>query len=176
MSVGRKAAVPALPRVALAALAALALAGCLADEERTPAGPAPPFTLPDLAGEPVSLADFAGRVVVVDFWATWCEPCKQQIPVLNRFQREHGSSGVAVLGVAVDAGGREVVAPFAEEHGIQYPVLLGSESLARDYGVPGFPALVVVDATGRLDALHLGVITPEELEAAVAQARSATPD
>jgi thiol-disulfide isomerase/thioredoxin len=155
-------------RRAAGALLALAVAGCLA-EERAPAGPAPPFALPDLDGREVTLAEHAGRVVVVDFWATWCEPCKHQIPVLNRFQREHPD--VAVLGVAVDAGGREAVAPFAEEHDIQYPVLLGSESLARDYGVPGFPALVVVDAAGLLDSLHLGVITPEELEEAVAQAR-----
>jgi len=159
----------ALPlRRAAAALLALGLAGCLA-EERPAAGPAPPFALPDLEGREVSLADLAGRTVVVDFWATWCEPCKQQIPVLNQFHRRHPE--VSVLGVAVDAGGREAVAPFAEEHGIEYPVLMGSESLARDYGVPGFPALVVVDPQGRLDSLHLGVITPEELEEAVSQAR-----
>lgn len=149
--------------------AAVALAfgafGCLAEDP--PAyGPAPPFTLPDLAGESVSLADFAGRIVVVDFWATWCEPCKQQIPVLNQFHRQRPD--VAVLGVAVDAGGRDAVAPFADQHRIEYPVLLGSESLARDYGVPGFPALVVIDRAGRLDSLHLGVITPEELAEAVA--------
>jgi hypothetical protein len=64
-----------------------------------------------------------------------------------------------------------VVEPFAEEHGIEYPVLLGSESLARDYGVPGFPALVVVDASGHLDSMHLGVITLEELASAVEQAQ-----
>lgn len=154
---------------ALAAALALGLAGCLA-EEPLEAGPAPPFTLPDLEGRPVSLESFAGRIVVVDFWATWCEPCKQQIPVLNYFQRRNPE--VAVLGVAVDAGGREAVAPFAAEHGIEYAVLLGSESLARDYGVPGFPALVVVDAEGRLDSLHLGVITPEDLDEAVARART----
>jgi thiol-disulfide isomerase/thioredoxin len=160
----------ALPRRSRAAavLLALGLAGCLV-EEPPPAGPAPPFALPDLDGREVALADHAGRIVVVDFWATWCEPCKQQIPVLNQFHRRHPD--VAVLGVAVDAGGREAVAPFAEEHGIAYPVLLGSESLARDYGVPGFPALAVVDARGLLDSLHLGVITPEELEEAVAKAR-----
>ena len=144
------------------------LAGCLVDEHAE-AGPAPPFTLPDLDGRPVSLSDFAGRPVVVDFWATWCEPCKQQIPVLNHFQRQVAESGVVVLGVAVDAGGREAVAPLAEEHGIEYLVLLGNESLARAYGVPGFPALVVVDAEGRLDSMHLGVITPEDLAEAVEQ-------
>jgi thiol-disulfide isomerase/thioredoxin len=141
-------------------------AGCLAEER--PGGPAPPFTLSDLDGQELSLADLAGRIVVVDFWATWCEPCKAQIPVLNAFQREHPE--VTVLGVAVDAGGREVVEPFAREHAITYRVLLGSESLARDYGVPGFPALAIVDAAGRLDGLHLGVITPEALEEAVAAA------
>lgn len=159
-----------LPRRAAATLLLLALAGCLVDEQQE-AVPAPPFTLPDLDGRPVSLADFAGRVVLVDFWATWCEPCKQQIPVLNQFHRRHPE--VTVLGVSVDAGGREAVAPFAAEHGIEYPVLLGSESLARDFGVPGFPALVVVDADGRLDSLHLGVITPEGLEEAAGRAAAA---
>lgn len=155
-------------QVALAVSSLLGAAGCVAEEPAV-AGPAPPFELPALDGATVSLAGLAGGVVVVDFWATWCEPCKQQIPVLNDFQRRHPD--VAVLGVAVDAGGRDVVAPFAAEHEIAYRVLLGSESLAREYGVPGFPALVVVDAEGRLDSLHLGVVTPEDLEAAVAQAR-----
>lgn len=152
----------------VAAGALLGAIGCVADEPAA-AGPAPPFELSDLEGATVSLAALAGEVVVVDFWATWCEPCKQQIPVLNLFQREHPE--LALLGIAVDAGGRDVVAPFAAEHEIAYRVLLGSESLAREYGVPGFPALVVIDAEGRLDSLHLGVITPEELEEAVARAR-----
>lgn len=168
MSRSRERELPRLHRAAAAAALALALGGCLAEPAHE-AGPAPPFTLPDLDGRPVALADFAGRVVVVDFWATWCVPCKQQIPVLNQFHRERPE--VAVLGVAVDAGGREVVAPFVAEQHVEYPVLLGSESLARDYGVPGFPALVVVDAAGRLDSLHLGVITPEELDKAVAEAQ-----
>jgi thiol-disulfide isomerase/thioredoxin len=148
------------------ALAAL-LVACAAEDE-VPV--APPFALPDLAGREVALADFAGRTVVIDFWATWCEPCVHQIPVLNAFHREHAHDGVVVLGIAVDAQGREAVAPFAKEHAIEYPVLLGSERLARDYGVPGFPALAVVDAAGRFQSLHLGVVDPEELEQAVAAA------
>lgn len=164
MNAARERALPRRPRAL--ALLALALAGCVAQER--PAGPAPPFTLSDLEGRELALADLAGRIVVIDFWATWCEPCKAQIPVLNRFQREHPE--VAVLGVAVDAGGLEAVEPFAREHAIAYRVLLGTESLAREYGVPGFPALAIVDAAGRLDSLHLGVITPEALEEAVALA------
>jgi peroxiredoxin len=159
---------PAIRRLLLA-LIPLMLTACLA-EEMPEGAPAPPFTLPNLAGEPIALSDFSGQIVVVDFWATWCVPCKHQIPVLNQFQRKVAGRDVVVLGVAVDVGGRDVVAQFAEEHGIEYPVLLGSESLARDYGVPGFPALVVVDASGRLDSMHLGVIDPEELAAAVEQA------
>lgn len=171
MSRARGLVLPRPGRVAVAlALGGVVALGCIAEEPRV-AGPAPPFTLPDLQGRPVALADLAGRIVVIDFWATWCEPCKQQIPVLNQFHRQHPD--VAMLGVAVDAGGREVVAPFAAEHDIQYPVLIGSESIARDYGVPGFPALVVVDAQGRLDSLHLGVILPEDLAEAVAKARAA---
>ncbi len=153
----------------LLALAALSLSACLADE--APEGAmAPPFTLPNLAGELVALSDFSGKTVIVDFWATWCIPCKHQIPVLNQFQRNVQGGDVVVIGVAVDVGGRDVVAPFAEEHGIEYEVLLGTESLARDYGIPGFPALVVVDARGGLDSMHLGVIDPEGLAKAVEQA------
>jgi thiol-disulfide isomerase/thioredoxin len=120
----------------------------------------------------VRLADFAGRTVVIDFWATWCIPCKQQIPVLNAFARSPEGQDVAVLGIAVDAEGAEVVAPFAKEQHIAYRVLIGEESLAFDYGAPGFPALAVVNPAGEIDSLHLGVIDRAALDTAVRDARS----
>ena len=137
--------------------------------------PAPPFELEDLQGKTVRLSEFAGRTVVIDFWATWCIPCEKQIPVLNAFHKSPKGQDVALLGISVDVGGREVVAPFAAEHGVQYPVLLGEETLAFDYGATGFPALAVVDPQGRIDSLHLGVIDRSALEAAVEDASQRQP-
>jgi peroxiredoxin len=130
---------------------------------------APEFTLRDLRGEEVSLTDHLGRPVIIDFWATWCAPCVQQIPVLNAFQAAHYGE-VVVLGIAVDAHGVEVVAPFALEHDIQYPVLVGDESLAQQYGAFGFPSLYVIAPDGTIVANHVGVITEEELEEALVSA------
>lgn len=137
--------------------------------ERTPA---PGFTLQDLSGTPVSLASFRGKTVLIDFWATWCPPCEFQVPVLNAYYEAHKAEGLVVLGVAVDAQGRAAVAPYAARHKIRYPVLLGSESLARDFGVPGFPALAVVAPDGSLATLHVGMAEEPELEKIVAEVRA----
>jgi thiol-disulfide isomerase/thioredoxin len=130
--------------------------------------PAPAFHLPALDGGEVALSELRGRPVVVDFWATWCPPCIRQIPVLNAFHEAHGAE-VEVLGIAVDVQGRTVVAPFAKEHDIRYRVLLGDESLAQRYGAFGFPTLFFIDSEGRVDSVHTGVATVEELEAALAR-------
>ena len=155
----------------------LALAGC---PDAPPGAPdtadraeAPAFTLHDLSGREVSLAALRGRVVVIDFWATWCAPCEFQIPILNGFWAARRGAGVEVLGVAVDAEGASVVGPFTDEHGVRYPVLLGDEGLARDFGALGFPTLFVVGPSGRIESMHTGVIDAETLGAAVRSARGA---
>jgi thiol-disulfide isomerase/thioredoxin len=134
-----------------------------------PAGaavPAPDWTLPDLAGGSVSLAELRGRPVVIDFWATWCTPCEFQIPVLNQLEERYGER-IAVIGIAVDVDGREVVAPFAAEHDIRYRILLGDEGLAQRYGALGFPSLYVLRADGAIASSHVGLVEPDELEEAV---------
>lgn len=161
---------------ALLALSLLALA-CRVEDAPRPGregrGPlAPEFRLRDLMGSEFSLAEHRGRPVVVDFFATWCAPCIQQIPVLNAFQAAHYGE-VVVLGIAVDAQGARVVGPFVNDHDIQYPVLLGSESLAQQYGAFGFPSLYVIAPDGTISSRHVGVITREELEEALVAASAA---
>ncbi len=135
---------------------------------------APNFQLPDLNGKPVSLADFRGKTVVIDFWATWCPPCMFQVPELNKFWQANKAAGdVTVIGVAVDAEGASVVAPWVKEQGVLYPIVLGSETLARDFGALGFPTLVIVRPDGKIDSLHVGLIEVAELEKILASHRGA---
>ena len=157
-------------RALLVSSALAGLAGCGAAEPGAPGPPAPEFHLEQLSGGELSLEDFRGKTLILDFWATWCVPCLAQIPILNTYAEAHAGE-VAVVGVSVDAEGRAAVEEFIQQVPIEYPVVFGDEALARSYGAPGFPALAVVDAKGRIDSLHVGLITSDDLEAAVAAAR-----
>ena len=140
-------------------------------------GQAPDFTLTDLQGRSVRLADFKGRAVVIDFWATWCPPCLFQVPELNAFWKKHRAAGdIVVVGVAVDAEGAEVVGPWVAEQGVEYPILMGDEALARRFGAQGFPTLAIVRPDGSLDSLHVGLIEVADLEALLAPLRAPKPD
>jgi peroxiredoxin len=118
---------------------------------------APDFTLPILDGGELSLESLRGKTVLLDFWATWCAPCHFQIPVLNAIAKEYGDREVVVLGLSVDVEGREVVAPFVAEEGVQYTVLLADEELARAFGAPGFPYSMIIDPRGQIRSVHMGI-------------------
>ena len=134
-----------------------------------PARPAPRFELKRADGRPISLAEHLGKPIVIDFWATWCVPCIYQIPELNAFWETHREAAdVAVIGVAVDVEGASVVAPWIAEKGVEYPIAIGDEGLAREFGVMGFPTLAIIDSEGNIDSLHVGLIEVEELERLVA--------
>jgi cytochrome c biogenesis protein CcmG/thiol:disulfide interchange protein DsbE len=132
------------------------------------AGSAPAFTLTDLNGKPVSLADFRGKVVVLNFWATWCPPCRREIPDFIDLQREYGSRGVQIVGIALDEP--EKVQAFARQNGMNYPVLLGSDEISMKYGgIEGIPTTFIIDKDGKIVNRFEGFRPREVFEAEIKQ-------
>jgi len=126
----------------------------------------PDITMPDAQGRPRSLADWRGRPLIVNFWATWCEPCRREIPLLERLRRSAGPSGVEVVGIAVDM--RDAVLPYARQMGIDYPLLIGEQEGIKAVDAFGmqavFPFSVFADRQGRIVALKVGELHPDEAQ------------
>lgn len=110
---------------------------------------APSFVLLDIQGKKASLSDYKGKVIIVDFWATYCPPCKKSIPFLNELQRTYEEKGFTVLGLSMD-GSTKTVISFKENIAIDYPVLMGNSDVARQYNVRGLPTIFVLDRQGRI--------------------------
>lgn len=118
---------------------------------------APPFELPGPGGELYRLADHRGEVVLLNFWATWCGPCRQELPILESLHRELAGEGLSVVGVNVDRGDAFPVERFAEQQGLSFRLLRDPEQrVASRYGVLGYPTTVVIDRDGRLVLSELG--------------------
>jgi thiol-disulfide isomerase/thioredoxin len=119
--------------------------------------PAPDFSLKDLDDKQVSLTSLRGKVVILDFWATWCGPCKMSMPLLDKFYTDSKPKDVVVYGVNVwERGGTDKVKPFLTERGVHFPVLYGTNDIASAYGVRGIPTLVVIDKEGKIAYRHIG--------------------
>lgn len=129
-------------------------------------------TLPDLSGVPQSIANWKGKVLVINFWATWCPPCLEEIPLFVRLQRQMGEQGLQFVGIAIDE--REKVRAFARRNAINYPIMIGqldAIELSRTAGNEsgGLPYTLILDRSGRVISQHYGGLTEQKLRPIVAE-------
>jgi peroxiredoxin len=125
--------------------------------------PAADFTLQDAEGNNVKLSDLRGKVVLLNFWATWCGPCALEIPWFIEFERQYRSKGLEVVGVSMDDEGWKVVKPYVEEHKLNYRILMGTESVGELYGgVDSLPTTFLIDRDGKIARVHIGLAGKNE--------------
>lgn len=140
--------------------------------------PAPDFTLPNLGGNDVSLTSFKGKPLLINFWATWCGPCKIETPWLVELQNEYAVQGFTIVGISTEgddlkpgdsegwAHDKASIAKFVKEYKMQYPVLINGDSLATEYGgLDAMPTSVYVDRSGKVVAVQLGITSKEDMAA-----------
>jgi peroxiredoxin len=155
----------------LAALAVVVvLSSCSAESSTKAAGkaskerkPAPEFTLTDANGSSVKLSDYRGKVVLLNFWATWCGPCTLEIPWFIDFEQEFKSRGFEVVGISMDDEGWAAIKPYVAEHKMNYRVLLGNDSVSQLYGgVEALPTTFIIDRDGKIASVHIGLAGKDE--------------
>jgi thiol-disulfide isomerase/thioredoxin len=128
-------------------------------------GEAPDFTLQSLDGKTIRLSDFRGKAVVLNFWATWCEPCKIEMPWFVELQKQYGPSGLQFLGVAMDDASPKDISGFANDMGVNYPILLGKEAVGDAYGgVQFLPETFYINRDGKLVDRAFGLRGRGEIE------------
>lgn len=121
---------------------------------------APDFTLPTADGKTLKLSDFKGKAVIIDFWATWCPPCRKGIPDLIELQNKYGSKGLQIIGVSVDQDTKPEVIPFIKDKGINYPVVYADNKVVMNYGgIRAIPTSFVIDKQGKIVASYEGLIS-----------------
>ena len=157
----------------LAAIAALLmLAGApLSAELLKPAArkPATDFSLPGRDAKPVRLSALKGKVVLLDFWATWCAGCKVEIPWLIDFDKAYRAKGLAAIGVSMDDEGWKTIEPYLKKSPISYPIVAGNFDTAAPYNITALPVTVLIDRAGRVAAKHVGIVDKKSFEAELKQ-------
>ncbi len=137
--------------------------------------PAPEFTLETLDGKKMTLADLRGKVIVLNFWATWCTPCKVEMPWLIDFQKQYASQGVQIVGIAEDDSGKEKISAFAREMQVNYPILLDEGDVADKYGnIENLPTTFYISRTGTIVESASGIAGKPDIDAAIQKALSAS--
>src|SRR5882757_8105932 len=124
----------------------------------------PDFSLADSKGTSIKLSNYRGRVVLLDFWATWCGGCKVEIPWYMEFQKKYKDSGLSVVGVSVDDDGWKSVKPFLEAKQVNYPVVIGDWDLAGRFGITSLPVTLLIDRNGRVADLHVGMVDKDAFD------------
>jgi thiol-disulfide isomerase/thioredoxin len=135
--------------------------------------PAPTWTLKDVNGQDVSFEQFKGKVVVVDFWATWCGPCRMEIPGYVELQKKYGKDGLVIVGMSVDAQGPGVVKKFIEKNAINYQIVMADEAVQTAFagaeGITGIPTTFIIDRSGKIRDRKVGAEPTESFEQRVVQ-------
>ena len=129
--------------------------------------PAPALDVRKLDGKPAGLADYKGKVAVVDFWATWCKPCVKSMPEMMKLHEKYGAKGFTVIGVSIDEDGAKSVRPFLEKRKITYPIVLDGSKAWKAWGVRAIPAVFLVDKEGNIVRQWTGNADKKELERAI---------
>jgi peroxiredoxin len=137
---------------------------------------APDFSLESLDGKNMRLSDFRGKAVLLNFWATWCSPCKIEMPWFVDLQKQYGPKGLQIVGVAMDEASKEDIAKFAKDMGVNYPVLLGKEAIGDQYGgVPALPESFFIGRDGKIVDKIIGLKGKGEIEEAIQKALNTQP-
>ena len=127
--------------------------------------PAPDFSLTALDGKTVKLSDFRGKAVLLNFWATWCEPCKIEMPWFVELQNKYGPQGLQVVGVAMDDASTKDIAEFSHKMGVNYPVLVGKDAVGDEYGgIPYLPSTFYISRDGKVVDRVFGLVSRSEIE------------
>jgi peroxiredoxin len=137
---------------------------------------APDFSLESLDGKTMHLSDFRGKAVLLNFWATWCGPCKIEMPWFVDLQKQYGSQGLQIVGVAMDDASKEDIGKFAKDMGVNYPILIGKESVGDEYGgVPALPETFLIGRDGKIVDKIIGLKGKADIEEAIKKALDTQP-